>query len=387
MYQGVDFYSVNEMFSEEEIMIQQTVRGFVEEKFLPFVSKYHREGYFPAEIIPELGKLGLLGVTVPEEYGGPGLSHFIYGIVMQELERGDTGLRSFASVQGSLVMYPIYTYGSEEQKKYWLPKLAAGEKIGCFGLTEPDFGSDPGGMITRAKKVKEGWLLNGTKMWITNGSVADVAVVWAKTDEGVSGFLVERDRPGFNSRSIPGKFSLRASDTGELSFQDCLIPDKNRLPAAKGLKAPLSCLNEARYGIAWGALGAAMACYDEALRYAGDRIQFDRPVSGFQLTQQKLVEMITEITKGQLLAYQLGRLKDSGKAKFYHVSLAKRNNVQKALEIARSARTILAANGISDEYQTIRHMLNLESVLTYEGTHEIHTLIVGEQLTGQSAFR
>ncbi len=387
MYQGVDFYSVNEMFSEEEMMIQQTVRGFVEEKFLPFVSKYHREGYFPADIIPELGKLGLLGVTVPEEYGGPGLSHFIYGIVMQELERGDTGLRSFASVQGSLVMYPIYTYGSEEQKKYWLPKLAAGKKIGCFGLTEPDFGSDPGGMITRAKKVKEGWLLNGTKMWITNGSVADLAVVWAKTDEGVNGFLVEKDRPGFNSRSIPGKFSLRASDTGELSFQDCLIPDENRLPAAKGLKAPLSCLNEARYGIAWGALGAAMACYDEALRYAGDRIQFDRPVSGFQLTQQKLVEMITEITKGQLLAYQLGRLKDSGKAKYYHVSLAKRNNVQKALEIARSARTILAANGISDEYQTIRHMLNLESVLTYEGTHEIHTLIVGEQLTGQSAFR
>jgi glutaryl-CoA dehydrogenase len=387
MFKGVDYFNLNDLFSEEEQMIQTTVRQFVDKSYLPIVSRYHRLGKFPTEIIPELGKLGALGVTIPEEYGGPGLSHFIYGVTMQELERGDTGLRSFASVQGSLVMYPIYTYGSEQQKKYWLPKLAAGEKIGCFGLTEPDYGSDPGGMLTKAEKVENGWLLNGSKMWITNGSIADVAVIWAKTERGVSGFIVEKDRPGFTAKTVEGKFSLRASDTGELSFQDCLIPDENILPLAKGLRAPLSCLNEARYGIAWGVVGAAMACYDEALNYAKTRIQFNKPIAAFQITQHKLVEMLTEITKAQMMNFHLGRMKDKGKAKHYHVSMAKRNNVRAALEIARSARSILAANGIIDEYQVIRHMLNLESVLTYEGTHEIHTLIIGENITGFNAFK
>lgn len=387
MFKGVDYFNLNDLFSEEEQMIQTTVRQFVDKSYLPIVSQCHRLGKFPAEIIPELGKLGALGVTIPEEYGGPGLSHFIYGVTMQELERGDTGLRSFASVQGSLVMYPIYTYGSERQKKYWLPKLAAGEKIGCFGLTEPDYGSDPGGMLTKAEKVENGWLLNGSKMWITNGSIADVAVIWAKTERGVSGFIVEKDRPGFTAKAVEGKFSLRASDTAELSFQDCLIPDENILPLAKGLRAPLSCLNEARYGIAWGVVGAAMACYDEALNYAKTRIQFDKPIAAFQITQHKLVEMLTEITKAQMMNFHLGRMKDKGKAKHYHVSMAKRNNVRAALEIARSARSLLAANGIIDEYQVIRHMLNLESVITYEGTHEIHTLIIGENITGFNAFK
>ena len=387
MYQGVDYYNITDLLSEDELMIRQTVRDFVENKFLPVIQQHHRESTFPMEIIPQLGELGLLGITVPEEYGGPGLSNFVYGLVMQELERGDTGLRSFASVQGSLVMFPIKSYGSEEQKKKWLPKLASGEKIGCFGLTEPDFGSNPGGMLTRAKKTNEGWLLNGSKMWITNGTIADVAVVWAKTDDGVNGFLVEKGMPGFTSIALEGKFSLRASDTAELSFQDCFLPEENRLPNIKGLKGPLACLNEARYGISWGVVGAAMACYDEALSYAKERIQFDRPIAGFQLTQEKLVEMVTEITKAQLLNYQLGRLKDQGKAKYYHVSMAKRNNVNNALKIARTARTILGANGISDEYQAMRHAMNLESVLTYEGTHEIHTLIVGQQITGESAFK
>ncbi len=387
MYKGVDYYQINSLLSEEEKMVQQTVRQFVDDKFLPVAAEYHNKAEFPRHLIHQLGELGLLGVTIPEEYGAPGLSHFIYGLAMQELERGDSGLRSFASVQGSLVMYPIYKYGSEEQKKYWLPRLASGEKIGCFGLTEPDYGSDPGGMLTNAKKTDDGWLLNGSKMWITNGSIADAAVVWAKTEEGVRGFLVEKERDGFTANTIKGKYSLRISNTAELSFQDCLVPAENILPEAKGLKAPLSCLNEARYGIAWGAVGAAMACYDEALNYAQTRVQFDRPIAGFQLVQQKLVEMITEITKGQLLSYQLGRLKDEGKAKFNHVSMAKRNNVHQALQTARSARSILAANGITDEYQVIRHLLNLESVYTYEGTHDIHTLIVGENITGISAFR
>jgi len=306
---------------------------------------------------------------------------------MQELERGDTGLRSFASVQGSLVMYPIFRYGSEGQKKKYLPELAAGRKIGCFGLTEADHGSDPGGMETRAVPVEGGWLLNGSKMWITNGSLADVAVVWAKTPQGVNGFLVEKAFNGFSSRAVKGKYSLRASDTAELSFQDCYIPEENRLPLASGLAAPLSCLNEARYGISWGALGAAMACYDEALQYARTRIQFGKPIASFQLTQHKLVEMLSEITKAQLLAFRLGRLKDEGKARHYHISMAKRNNVEMALVISRQARTILGANGITDEYQTIRHLLNLESVYTYEGTHDIHTLILGEQITGISAFK
>lgn len=387
MFQAVDYFNINDLLSEEEQMIRQSVRTFVDEKFLPLVQSHHREGTFPMELVPQMGELGLLGVTVPEMYGGPGLSNYIYGLVMQELERGDTGLRSFASVQGSLVMFPIKSYGSEEQKKKWLPELAAGRKIGCFGLTEPDFGSNPSGMLTQAKKVSDGWVLNGSKMWITNGSVADVAVVWAQTDEGVTGFLVEKGTPGFTAQKLQGKLSLRASDTAELSFQDCVIPESNRLPGVRGLKGPLSCLNEARYGIAWGVVGAAMACYDEALNYAKERIQFDKPIAAFQLTQKKLVEMVSEITKAQLLNHQLGRLKDAGKSSFHHVSLAKRNNVEMALEIARSARTVLGANGISDEYQTMRHSMNLESVLTYEGTHEIHTLIVGQHITGESAFK
>ena len=387
MYQGVDFYLTDTLLNEDERMVRDTVRQFVQERFLPVVSDFHHKAAFPVQLIPELGELGLLGVTIPQEYGASGSSHTIYGLVMQELERGDSGLRSFASVQGSLVMYPIYRYGSDAQKEKWLPQLAAGNKIGCFGLTEPDHGSDPGGMTTHALKVNNGWLLNGTKMWITNANLADVAVVWAKTEQGIRGFLIEKDTPGFSTAEIKGKYSLRASNTGELIFEDCLIPEENILPDAKGLNAPLSCLNEARYGIAWGAMGAVAACYDEALNYAQTRIQFDKPIAGFQLTQHKLVEMLNEITKAQLLNVQLGRLKDQGEAKFYHISLAKRNNVHQALQIARTARTILAANGITDEYQTIRHLLNLESVYTYEGTHDIHTLIVGEQITGIGAYR
>jgi len=386
-YQGTDFFQITGQLSEEERMIQSSVRQFVDEAFMPIVADYHRRGQFPLDLIPQMGELGLLGVTIPEAYGGPGLSYVIYGLVMQELERGDSGLRSFASVQSSLVMYPIHAFGSEEQKRFWLPLLARGEKIGCFGLTEPDHGSDPGSMKTTARKVAEGWLLNGSKMWITNATLADVAVVWAKTDQGIRGFLVEKDIKGFQSKALEGKFSLRASDTGELVFDDCLLSNDRLLPQATGLKAPLSCLNEARYGIAWGAMGAASACYEEALDYSRTRIQFDKPIAAFQITQHKLVEMITEISKGQLLNLHLGRQKDAGKSKHYHISLAKRNNVYQALKIARSARTILAANGITDEYQTIRHMLNLESVLTYEGTHDIHTLIIGEHITGVNAFK
>ena len=387
MFFPVDYYHIYESLSDEERMIQRSIRQFVDEKFLPIIADFHARGVFPTELIPLLGEMGLLGVTIPEEYGGAGLSHTVYGLAMQELERGDSGLRSFASVQGSLVMYPIYTYGSEEQKRRWLPGLASGKLIGCFGLTEPDHGSDPGGMETKALKTDGGYILNGSKMWITNGTLADVAVVWAKLDGIVRGFLVEKERQGFTARAVKGKYSLRASDTAELSFMDCFVPEENILPQAQGLRAPLSCLNEARYGIAWGAVGAAMACYNEALEYSKTRTQFGRAVASFQITQQKLVEMLNEITKAQLLCRQLGLLKDNGKAQYYHVSLAKRNNVHMALDIARSARSILAANGITDEYQTIRHMLNLESVLTYEGTHEIHTLIVGEHITGFNAFK
>jgi glutaryl-CoA dehydrogenase len=387
MFNGIDYYHVSDLLSEDELLIRKTVRSFVEERFMPLIRQHHRNSTFPVELIPELGHLGLLGITVPEKYGGPGLTNTIYGIVMQELERGDTGLRSFASVQGSLVMFPIKSYGSEEQKHKWLPQLARGEKIGCFGLTEPDFGSNPQGMLTKAVKKGNEWILNGSKMWITNGSIADVAVVWAKTDDDINGFLVEKGLPGFSSKALEGKFSLRASDTAELSFQDCVVKEDNRLPGVTGLKGPLSCLNEARYGIAWGVTGAAMACFDEALSYSKGRIQFDRPIAGFQLTQEKLVEMATEITKAQLLNHQLGRLKDQGKAKVQHISMAKRNNVNQALKIARTARTILGANGISDEYHSMRHAMNLESVLTYEGTHEIHTLILGHYITGENAFK
>ncbi len=387
MVEGSDFFELFRDLSEEERMVMDTVRQFVDEQFLPIIREYHDRAEFPFQLVPQMAELGLFGITVPEEYGGAGLSYFIYGLAMQELERGDSGLRSFASVQNSLVMYPILTYGSEEQKKKWLPLLASGKVIGCFGLTEPDHGSDPGGMETQAKKVEGGWLLNGSKMWITNGSLADLAVVWAKTEEGIGGFLVEKGTRGFQQNKIKGKYSLRASDTGELVFEDCLIPKENRLPLARGLRAPLSCLNEARYGIAWGAIGSAMACYQEVRDYALTRVQFGKPIAGFQLVQQKLVEMITEISKGLLMNFRLGRMKDQGLARHYHISMAKRNNVHQALQIARSARSILAANGIVDEYQCIRHMLNLESVYTYEGTHDIHTLIVGEAITGIEAFR
>lgn len=368
-------------------MVRGTVRDFVDEKVVPIIEKHFEEATFPTQLIPEMAGLGMFGANLPEEYGCAGMNNVAYGLVMQELERGDSGLRSFASVQGALVMYPIFTFGSEEHKRAWLPKLANGDKIGCFGLTEPDHGSDPGGMITRATKKGDRWVLNGAKSWITNGSVADVAVVWAKVDDQVRGFLVERGTKGFIAPEIKHKMSLRASITSQLIFEDCEIPEENRLPKAEGLKSPLMCLNQARYGIAWGALGAAMACYQAALDYSKSRIQFDRPIGGFQLVQEKLVYMLTEITKGQLLALQLGRLKDAGKLHFTQTSLAKRNNVAVALETARMARDILGANGISLEFPVIRHMCNLESVKTYEGTHDIHTLILGQEITGLNAFR
>lgn len=385
-FKGADYYQLDDLLTEEERMVRDTVRDFVQEKFLPVVTDHFRDGTFPMDVIPQLGELGLLGPTI-EGYDCAGLNSIAYGLICQELERGDSGLRSFASVQSSLVMFPIYAFGSEEQKQKWLPQLAKGHKIGCFGLTEPDYGSNPGGMITRARKQGDSYILNGAKMWITNGSVADIAVVWAKDDEGeIRGFLVEADRPGFKAIDIEGKFSLRASVTSELILENCEIPAENMLPLAKGLKGPLSCLSQARYGIAWGALGAAMACYDTALNYSKTRIQFDKPIGSFQLVQQKLVYMITEITKGQLLAYRLGQLKDSGKMQHPQISMAKMNNVKVSLEIARVAREVLGANGIADEYPIMRHMTNLESVYTYEGTHDIHCLTVGRDITGIAAF-
>lgn len=385
-FKGADFYLLDDLLTEDEIMVRNTVRDFVEEKFNPLVTEHFRNGTFPQEIIPQLGELGLLGPSI-EGYGCAGLNGIAYGLICQELERGDSGLRSFASVQSSLVMYPIYAYGSEEQKQKWLPQLAKGTKIGCFGLTEPDFGSNPGGMITRARRKGDSYVLNGAKMWITNGSVADIAVIWAKDDDDeIRGFLVECDRPGFKAIDIEGKFSLRASVTSELVLENCEIPLENALPLAVGLKAPLGCLSQARYGIAWGALGAAMACYDTALSYAKNRIQFDKPIASFQLVQQKLVMMVTEITKGQLLAHRLGQLKDQGKIRHPQISMAKMNNVKIALDISRVARDILGANGIADEYPIMRHMNNLESVFTYEGTHDIHCLTIGRDITGIAAF-
>ncbi len=386
MYESVDYYQLTNLLSEEEKLIQNTARQFVEDKFIPIITEYHRVGEFPVEIVKQLGELGFLGSTLPEEYGGAGLNNIAYGLIMQELERGDSGLRSFASVQGGLVIYPIYRFGSEEQKTKWLRSLISGYKIGCFGLTEPDFGSNPAGMKTTARKTSGGYRINGTKMWITNGSLADVAVVWAKLDDTIRGFLVEKGTPGFQVQTIKGKFSLRASDTAELVFDECEIPEENILPDTDGLKSPLKCLTQARYSIAWGTVGAAMACYDTALKYAQSRIQFDRPIAAYQLTQEKLVYMVTEITKAQLLNYHLAKLKDEQKMRSPHVSMAKRNNVEESLKIARMARSILGANGISDEYPVIRHMLNLETVSTYEGTHEIHTLILGEDITGIAAY-
>jgi len=390
-YEGVDFYDVGALLSEEERAVQDTVRQWVDERLMPVINQRYLEGRFPLELVPQMAELGLFGANLPEAYGCAGLNNVAYGLIMQELERGDSGVRSFASVQGALVMYPIHAFGSEEQRTRWLPKMAAGEVIGCFGLTEPDYGSNPGGMITTAKETKDGWVINGAKMWITNGSTANVAIIWAKTGAlddpgGIRGFIVPTDTPGFSAKDQKGKLSLRASDTSELVLQDVKVGKNALLPGSRGLKSPLSCLTQARYGIAWGALGAAMGCYDEALRYAKQRVMFGKPIAAFQLQQQRLAEMLTEITKAQLLVLQLGRLKDRGKATPQQVSLAKRNNVDMACDVAREARRLLGANGILAEYTAMRHLANLESVYTYEGTHDMHTLILGEAVTGISAF-
>ena len=385
-FKGVDYFNTESLLTQEEIMIRDTVRIFVSKEVLPLIEEHYSKGKFPMHLIPQMAEIGLLGPNLPEEYGCAGLNNVAYGLMMQELERGDSGIRSFASVQGSLVMYPIFTFGSEEQKNKWLPLLAKGEKIGCFGLTEPNHGSNPGGMETKAVKVDGGYLLNGTKMWITNGSIADIAIVWGKLKGKVMGFVVEKEFKGFSAPEIRGKHSLRASITSELIFDDVFVPDENILPKTTGLKNPLMCLNQARYGIAWGVVGAMLTCYETALNYAKSRIQFEKPIAAFQMTQEKLVYFLTEITKSQLLNIQMGRMKDNGTLKFAQVSLAKRNNCEKALEIARMSREILGANGISNEYPIMRHSANLESVKTYEGTHEMHTLIVGEDITGYSAF-
>ena len=390
-FKGVDFYDLDSLFSDEERMIRDTIRGWVDERVLPIIEEAYIGRYFPRELATEMGELGMLGANLPEEYGCAGLNNVAYGLIMQELERGDSGIRSFASVQGALVMYPIYAFGSDEQKETWLPALASGQKIGCFGLTEPDFGSNPGGMITTARKTEGGWLLNGSKFWITNGSMADVAIVWAQTGElgdtkGIRGFVVPTDTPGFTATDQKGKLSLLASDTSELHLEDVEVPDSAILPAAKGLKAPLMCLTQARYGIAWGAVGAAMACYVEALEYAGERIMFDGPIAGKQIQQIRLAEMVTGITQGQLMAYRLGRMKDEGTMTPQQVSMAKRANVDMACEVAREARRLLGGNGILVEYSAMRHMANLESVYTYEGTHDIHGLILGQAVTGIAAY-
>lgn len=385
-FEGIDYFDLSELLTSEEIMMRDTIRQFVDEEVIPIIEKYYTEGTFPIHLVKKMGELGLFGLNLPQKYGCAELNNIAYGIVMQELERGDSGIRSFVSVQSGLVMYPIYIFGSEEQKDFWLPKLATGESIGCFGLTEPDFGSNPGGMITKVEKVEGGYLLNGAKMWITNGTIADVAVVWAKLDGVIKGFLVEKGTKGFTAPEMKGKHSLRASITSELIFDDVFIPESNMLPLANGLKAPLMCLNQARFGIAWGVVGSMTAMYETALNYAKSRIQFNKPIAAFQLTQAKLVYMLTEITKAQLLNFRLAQLKDSGKLKHTHISLAKRNNCELALEIARTAREILGANGILNEYPVMRHANNLESVKTYEGTHEMHTLIIGEDITGFSAF-
>ena len=386
MAETVDFYRIDDLLTEEERLVRSTVSRFVDDRFLPIVAEHYERASFPMEVVPELARLGVFGMHL-QGYGAAGMSNVMYGLACQELERGDSGLRSFVSVQGSLCMFPIHRYGSEEQKQRWLPFMARGEVIGCFGLTEPEFGSNPAGMATRARRDGGDWVINGTKRWITNGNVAHLAIVWARTDDGIRGFLVETGTNGFQAREIHHKLSMRASVTSELILDDVRVPARNELPGAQGLKAPLSCLNEARYGIVWGALGAAIACYRSALEYGKARVQFDRPIAGYQLTQEKLVNMLTEITKGQLLALQLGRLKDQGKATATQISMAKLNNVREALQIAREARTILGANGISLEYPVMRHMNNLETVLTYEGTSEIHMLAIGEEITGYSAFK
>jgi len=386
-FRGVDYLLVDSLFSEEELLVRETARQFVEDRVIPLIRDCFREARFPSELVAEMGRLGLLGANL-EGYGCAGMSNVDYGLIMQELERGDSAIRSFVSVQGALVMYPIRTFGSEEQKKRWLPGLQSGEVVGCFGLTEPDYGSNPAGMRTRARREGGGWVLEGEKTWITNGTAAELAVVWARTEEGIRGFLVERGTPGYTTSEIHGKWSMRASVTSSLSFSGCRIPAENALPGARGLKSALMCLTQARYGIGWGALGAAMDCYETARRYALVRKQFDdRPIASHQLVQEKLVWMITEITKGQLLALQVGRLKDRGKADAAHVSMLKRNNVAVALKCARLSRDLLGANGITDEYPVMRHLLNLETVKTYEGTDHIQALIIGERITGIPAYR
>ncbi len=386
-FPGVDYLQFDSLLSEQELMVRQTARQFVDDRVLPIIREAFNNGAFPNHLIPEMAHLGFFGANL-EGYGCAGMNNVEYGLIMQELERGDSGLRSFVSVQGALVMYPIYTHGSEEQKRYWLPKLQSGEAIGCFGLTEPDFGSNPAAMRTAAEKRGATWILNGEKTWITNGSVADIAVVWARTSEGVRGFLVEKGTPGYSTSEIHGKLSMRASVTSSLHFSDCVIPEENQLPCGKGLKAALGCLSQARFGIGWGVLGAAMDCYETARSYTLARKQFDdKPLAGHQLVQEKLAWMITEITKAQLLALQVAKLKDAGKVEAAHISMLKRNNVAIALECARLSRDLLGANGIMDEYPIMRHMCNLETVKTYEGTEHIHTLVIGENVTGIPAYR
>ena len=386
-YRALDYLNLDDQFTEEERMVRDTVRSWVSERFLPVVMEHFEAGTFPMELTPELAELGVFGPTLPEKYGCAGMSSVCYGLICQELERGDSGLRSYVSVQGSLVMFPIHAYGSEEQKDYWLPKLASGEAIGCFGLTEPDFGSNPGGMLTTAKRDGSDWILDGRKMWITNGTIADVAVVWAQTDDKIRGFLVEKGTPGFSAPEQKHKWSLNASVTSELVLDGVRVPDSAMLPGVKGLRGPLSCLTQARYGIAWGGIGAAMACFDEALRYSKERIVFDKPLAAFQLPQKKLADVATDITLGQLMALRVGRMKDNGTLEPQHINMAKRNNVHVGLNSARILRDMLGANGITLEYSIGRHMVNLESVITYEGTHDIHTLAIGESLTGIPAYR
>ena len=388
-----DFFNIDGSLSEEERAVRDSVRQFVDDRVLPIIGDCYVQGRFPKELIPEMAALGVYGANLPEEYGCAGLNSVAYGLIMQELERGDSGIRSFASVQGALVMYPIYAFGSEEQKRHYLPRMAQGEVIGCFGLTEPDYGSNPSGMITMAREQSDGsWIINGAKMWITNGSTAQVAIIWAKTnddksDRSIRGFIVPTDTPGFTARDQKGKLSLRASDTSELVLQDVRVPADAILPASGGLKSPLMCLTQARYGISWGAIGAAMACFEEALSYSQTRIMFDRPIGGFQIQQARLADMLTEIVKAQLVSLHLGRLKDAGTFTPQQVSLAKRNNVDMATDIAREARRLLGGNGILAEYGALRHMANLESVYTYEGTHDVHTLILGQAVTGLNAFK
>ena len=390
-FHGVDFYDVDSLLSEEERAVRDTVREWVDDNVTPVIGEHYLEGKFPKHLVPQMAELGLFGANLPEAYGCAGLNNVAYGLIMQELERGDSGVRSFASVQGGLVMYPIHAFGSEDQKQQWLPRMASGQVIGCFGLTEPDYGSNPGAMTTTARETRDGWVLRGAKMWITNGSTAQAAIIWAKTGDlgdadSIRGFIVPTDAKGFSAKDQKGKLSLRASDTSELVLEDVCVPKEALLPKSGGLKSPLMCLTQARYGIAWGAVGAAMACYDEAVSYAKTRVMFDKPIGGFQLQQARLADMLTEITKAQLLCLQLGRLKDQGKATPQQVSLAKRNNVSIATDVACETRRLLGANGILAEYQAMRHLANLESVYTYEGTHDIHTLILGQEITGLNAF-